>query len=67
MSRPIETITFEVVLHFGNGGYDESITYLKQQMIRALIRSIEECEDIEVNCLTTELKGNHFIAEKGIE
>ena len=47
-----ETLTFEVVLHFGEGGYDESIAYLKKQIIRALIRSIDEAEDIEVT--TTE-------------
>lgn len=49
-----ETITFEVVLHFGEGGYDDNINHLKRVMTKALFREIEELEDIEITTIESE-------------
>ena len=45
-----ETIKFELILHFeGTDGYSGSINGLKQEITRAIIRHIDEVQDIEID------------------
>lgn len=45
-----EIFKFELILHCnGEYGYPDSINALKQQITRAIVRNIDEVEDIEID------------------
>ncbi len=48
-----EVISFELRIYV-NDGLEGSINEFKQQILRALVRNIEEIADIELDCTGTE-------------
>lgn len=52
-----ETIKFEVILHFeGTDGYGDSINALKKQITRAIIRGVEDVQDVEIDYMERQVR-----------